>query len=426
MTNRSLDIVLVLPDPPLPFGNAAARWFYVLVKGLVARGHTTTTYAVYRQEAELRACREEFRAGEFDLRLYAETPNPGWKSKWIALRRPYSYPFSSALIRDLEARLCDGFDVLHLEQVWSGWLGWRHAHSAILNVHYLFDIDLAGVAPRSLKERLLHVASVRAERRILRHYPHVNTLTERLSEHVRALAPKTTVRTVPLGLDLSRYSYDESSYSRDGSSESRGNGFDGFVHISNSHDDSGSREPVVALIGSFNWHPSYMSGKRLLSDLWPEIRKRVPNARLHLVGRHAAEAFGSYASADGISIHGDVPDIVPYFRGADVMVYAPENASGMKIKVLEAFALGLPVVTTPAGVEGIPAVDGVHAGIAEDNRGLIDRTVNILENNEERLEMRRRARRLLVEHLSPDTCLDKLEESYMLLLEHGRRHSSEY
>ncbi len=413
MTERHLDVVLVLPDPPLPFGNAAARWFYVLVKGLVARGYRTTTYAVCRQEAELTACRDEFPAEEFDLRLYAETLTPGLNSKWNALRKPYSYPFSAPLIRDLEARLCDGWDVLHLEQVWSGWVGWRHAGRAILNVHYLFDIDLAGVAPLSLKKRLLHAASVRAERRILRHYPHISTLTERLSEHVRALAPRATVRTVPLGLDLSRYSFTESFESCDESSNSCG-------------DNRNSLEPVVALIGSFNWHPSFVAGTRLLTDLWPEIRKRVPNARLQLVGRHAEEAFGSYSSSSGISIHGDVPDIVPYFRGADVMVYAPEDASGMKIKVLEAFALGLPVVTTPAGVEGIAALDGVHAGIAEDNRGLIDRTVNILTNNEERLAMRRRARRLLVEHLSPDTCLDKLEESYRLLLEHGKRYSPEY
>ena len=55
------------------------------------------------------------------------------------------------------------------------------------------------------------------------------------------------------------------------------------------------------------------------------------------------------------------------------MVYAPSRGSGMKIKILEAMAFGVPVVTTSEGVEGFPAVDGVHAGVCEDDAGLIER-----------------------------------------------------
>ena len=62
------------------------------------------------------------------------------------------------------------------------------------------------------------------------------------------------------------------------------------------------------------------------------------------------------------------------------MVYAPSRGSGMKIKILEAMASGVPVVTTSEGVEGLPAVDGVHAGVCEDDAGLIDRTVALLED----------------------------------------------
>ena len=56
-----------------------------------------------------------------------------------------------------------------------------------------------------------------------------------------------------------------------------------------------------------------------------------------------------------------------------MFLYAPSRGSGMKIKILEAMAFGVPVVTTGEGVEGLPAVDGVHAGVCEDDAGLIER-----------------------------------------------------
>jgi glycosyltransferase involved in cell wall biosynthesis len=52
----------------------------------------------------------------------------------------------------------------------------------------------------------------------------------------------------------------------------------------------------------------------------------------------------------------------------DVMLYAPNSGSGMKVKLMEAFALGTPIVTTSDGVEGILAEDGIHAGMCEDDQ----------------------------------------------------------
>src|SRR4029453_11452473 len=69
------------------------------------------------------------------------------------------------------------------------------------------------------------------------------------------------------------------------------------------------------------------------------------------------------------------------------------RGSGMKIKILEAMAFGVPVVTTSEGVEGLPAEDGVHAGVCDDDDGLIERAVDLLQDpgRQERQARPRRA-----------------------------------
>jgi glycosyltransferase involved in cell wall biosynthesis len=172
---------------------------------------------------------------------------------------------------------------------------------------------------------------------------------------------------------------------------------------------------VVGLIGSFRWHPTYWAGVRLLCRLWPEIKRRVPRARLQIVGRRARAALGDLAQGPDISVFEDVPDTIPYFRTLDVLLYAPSRGSGMKVKVLEALALGVPVVTTSEGVEGLPAQDGMHAGVCEDDDGLIERTVALLNDPERRRRQRVAARTLVEAHCSPAPTLDHLERVYATL-----------
>jgi polysaccharide biosynthesis protein PslH len=393
-----LRILLVLQDPPLPFGNAAARWYHVLLRGLVERGHRVTAFAVCDDAGQAREAAGLFPAPQFDLRLYRTPPRSGWRSKVETAARPYSYLFGPDFRRDLAAELAAGVDVLHLEQLWSGWLGLGHADRALLHIHYLFRIDLADRPAASTADRLIRIATRRAEGRLLRRFPTITTLTPRLTEEVRRISPASEVATVPLGMDLSLYPFAPEAPARPA--------------------------PVVGLIGSFTWQPTYSAGVRLLSRLWPEIRRRVPEARLQVVGRRARAALDGLASGPGVAVFEDVPDAVPYFQGTDVLLYAPSRGSGMKVKVLEAFALGVPVVTTAEGVEGLPAEDRVHAGIHEDDAGLVERTVELLRDPGRRHRQRLAARRLLEAHCAPATALDALEAVYGRMRERCRRAPS--
>jgi glycosyltransferase involved in cell wall biosynthesis len=118
-----------------------------------------------------------------------------------------------------------------------------------------------------------------------------------------------------------------------------------------------------------------------------------------------------------VTIEENVPETRPYFERASVLVYAPSRGSGMKVKIQEAMAFGVPVVTTSEGVEGLPAVDGVHAGVCEDDAGLVERTVELLLSPERQNRQRRAARELLETWCGPGPTLDGIEALYGEILD---------
>ncbi|HEY2155977.1 MAG TPA: glycosyltransferase family 4 protein [Isosphaeraceae bacterium] len=386
-------VVLVMIEPPSPFGNAAARWFYVLLRGLVARGHRVAAFAACSKPREIDEARGLFPSPDYDLRPYPFPAGGGAGSKLRTFRRPYSYMFSPELRRDLGAELAKGYDVLHLEQLWAGWLGLGHAAKAVVNIHYLARIDLADAPTSGAAGLIRHRMMLGAETRLIRAYPRITTLSPRLTEAVAAINPRAHVSTVPLGIDASLYPFGT---------------------------DPAPRPPTLGLIGSFDWRPSYAAAERLMTRLWPEIRRRVPDARLLVVGRRAKSALAAFLDTPGLEIAEDVPDAIPYFRAIDALLYAPPRGSGMKVKVLEAFALGTPVVTNAEGIEGLPASDGVHAGVAEDDAGLIERAAALLRDPGLRESRRVAARALLESHCGPRPTVDAVEAVHESIAAGGR------
>jgi polysaccharide biosynthesis protein PslH len=385
-------IILVINSPPLPFGSADARWYYVLLKELVAKGHQVTTFAVCSNLADIAKAQAIFPAPDYDLRCYPIVPGKtGIAAKIATFRQPYAYIFSDDFRRDLAIELAKPYDILHLEQLWSGWLSLAHRDRSLINIHYLHSLDGNFDRNNSIETRLRKMMTDRAELKLLTAYPNISTLSDRLSQQIQVINPQAKIYIVPLGIDLALYPFIEQR--------------------------KVNPQPIVGLIGSFEWGPSYSAAERLIIKLWPEIKQRVPNARLQIVGRNARSALSKFIDTVGLEIYQDVPDTFPYFCDLDVMLYAPVAGSGMKVKVMEAFALGTIVVTTSEGVEGMSAIDQIHAGICEDDRGLIDRTVELLIDRSLAQQMRLNARQLLDRYCSPTVTVSQIEEIYTQILE---------
>ncbi len=125
-------------------------------------------------------------------------------------------------------------------------------------------------------------------------------------------------------------------------------------------------EPTTLLLqGSLNYAPNMDAAEWLVEQVAPSIRALVPDVRIRLVGRPTpgVERLGR---RPGVAVVGRVPDMVPELAGADVCVVPIRYGSGSRIKILEAFAHRVPVVSTTIGAEGLDVEDGVHLLLADD------------------------------------------------------------
>ena len=189
---KSLRILLVINSLPFPFGNADARWYYVLFKGLVERGHQVTAFVACSEMDDIAKAQALFPASNYDLRYYpytTATPKKGLIEKIKTLRQPHSYIFSSELRKDLATELAKRYDILHLEELWSGWLGLEHNEKTLINIHYLFSVDKSFEGGKSCEMRLREVMTNRAEKKLLKAFPKIITLSDSLAGHIHRINP---------------------------------------------------------------------------------------------------------------------------------------------------------------------------------------------------------------------------------------------
>ncbi len=120
----------------------------------------------------------------------------------------------------------------------------------------------------------------------------------------------------------------------------------------------------LLFLGTMSWGPNAEAASVLIEQVFPEIKRQRPDAELWIVGRNPPSQLLKHHEVNGVHVTGGVHDIVPYYQNADMLVVPLESGGGTRLKILEAFAAGLPVISTPIGVEGINAQNNIHLTIA--------------------------------------------------------------
>ena len=156
------------------------------------------------------------------------------------------------------------------------------------------------------------------------------------------------------------------------------------VRISNIHDDRFIDEPFerrsgFLFVGNFQHPPNVDAVAHLLDSVWPAIRSRLPDATLHLVGAgmHPSAVASSGGVAEGVVVHGWLPDLEPVLGRARVFLAPLRFGAGVKGKIGQALASGVPVVTTSVGAEGMV---GSHLVVADEPGALVDAAVALHED----------------------------------------------
>lgn len=137
----------------------------------------------------------------------------------------------------------------------------------------------------------------------------------------------------------------------------------------------------VFFLGGF-WHAPNSDGiKWFVEKIWPFVRAKEPNAILRIAGSNMNEDILALSAVPGIEVLGYVPYLQPLFDSNRVFIAPLRYGAGMKGKVGQSLAHGLPVVATTIGAEGMSLVDGTHILVADEESAFADHIVQVLRDD---------------------------------------------
>ena len=143
----------------------------------------------------------------------------------------------------------------------------------------------------------------------------------------------------------------------------------------------GASKRRIMYVGFLGWEANTLGLLWFLENVWPKLIEVLPDLEFDIVGKDPDERLQTLAAIyPGIHLHGFVEDLQSIYDGARVSVAPLLFGSGMKVKVLDAMARGMPTVTTPVGAEGIDCKSGQELLIADDAQAMADGVLELLNN----------------------------------------------
>jgi glycosyltransferase involved in cell wall biosynthesis len=373
-------VLVVLTQPPLPEGGAPGKVATGLLRGLAAHGVDVQAVAARTETAF---------AGEVPADLPVEVvavpPLSPWQARLGRLARPRAELAGGrfeARVRELARHA----DVVHLEQPETVWCAEGLTVPAAVHIHYLSRRDRPLGAPwrRQFRDVL---DATRVERRAASRLRYLLASSPLVAEALRRES-KAEVALAPLSLDPGLY---------------------GTAPLG---------APRAGLIGTAGWPPTAGAMRALAEDVWPRVKRLAPDAQLVVAGR----STGGLGLRPGLEVLGEVPSAHEFFQEISVLVFPLRRGSGMKVKVLEAMASGVPVVTTPAGAEGIDPSDGVVVHTEPD--ALAAATAELLADEDARRQRGAAARADFESRYAPEPATEPIVELYARMRERAGRTAS--
>jgi len=156
--------------------------------------------------------------------------------------------------------------------------------------------------------------------------------------------------------------------------------------------------PTVLFPGLLTYPPNVEAARLLAGEVGPALRALVPGVQIRVVGEHRSK-LDDIHDPPSLTVTGWVPDIRTELARADLVVVPLRYGSGTRLKILEAFAQRIPVVSTSVGAEGLGAVDGVHLLIADSVPELARACCRLLTDMDLRRTIVSRARAYVLEQL---------------------------
>ena len=357
-------MLIVLPYPPTLEGRAAARCAVGLVRGLVEQGIECNALA-----ADLRPQPSSSPPADLPVEvMHLEPPSRG-RDRWDRLARPGGV-FRRGLFAARLRTLAREHDIVHFfdpeAAVNIGLVG----GPALVQIHNLTRRD-RGIGAPWRRDGRIALELLRSESLACRRARWLVANSDEVAGPLRLTAPHAHVDVAPLALDPAHYTPMASL-----------------------------QHGVAGLIGTARWAPTKNAVRRLLTRVWPRVLERRPRSRLVLAGEDMEHsAFPDIPDLPGVEWRGSVVAATGFLAELGLLLYPLSAGSGTKVKVLEAMALGLPVVSTPDGAEGLSSRAGVF--VETDDERIVDAAVALLDDSRARRAAGAEARENFMRHHTP-------------------------
>jgi polysaccharide biosynthesis protein PslH len=243
--------------------------------------------------------------------------------------------------------------------------------------------------------RQLSVLEVRASHDFDAHV----TVSDRDRQRLLQLNPAAKAFVIENGVDSAQYSDEqiEKAYA-----------------AWHSHNDS--RSPRILFVGSMDYHANIDGVVDFAREVWPGLHDSRPELVFTIVGRDPATEVRELRSIAGIEVTGTVDDVRPYYREAIAAIVPLKVGGGSRLKILEAMAAGVPVVSTTLGAEGLDVQNGENILLANTNQELAEAIIRVVESDAQREQLRSGGRALVSARYEWSGLGDALFETYSELL----------
>ncbi len=304
-------------------------------------------------------------------------------------------------------------DVVHADQLSMAGYGQLTARrteqrrpATVLDEHnaiYLLTRRIAAGETNPLRRAIVERearAFVRYEADMCRAYDHIFTVTAEDKDHLLALEPiearaaaASRFTVVPICVDPDRTAVVQPQH---------------------------ATPPTILHLGTMFWPPNVAGVLWFAREVLPLIHRVQPDAKFVIVGKNPPDEILALAADPRIEVTGYVADPMPYLTAADVFIVPLHAGGGMRVKILDAWLWGMPIVSTAIGAEGIEVLDGENILLADHPPAFASAVLALLQDEALNQKLRVRGRAWVETHYAWQTVYQRVDQVYDRLLSGSR------
>ncbi len=398
-------ILQLCHKPPLPPVDGGCIAMHNITKGLLNNGQEVNVLAIEtpKHPVKLQAFPKDYLQKTRFESVFADTTVRMMDGIRAVLKRK-SYHIERFNSKDMACKLAEilkheHFDIVHIESIYmTPYVDVIRKNSSAKIVVRMHNIEhqiwerLASNESNPFMKFLYHVNEKqlrKVEDSILNKVDGYMTISEPDYQYFEKTAPEIPGVVIPFGIDMDNYELE-----------------DDFI---------ASDKPSLCHIGSMNWSPNIEGIEWFLDDVWPLIHEAHPDLEFTVAGHGTPDHLMQRKDAN-VTFVGTVPDANEFMLDHELMIVPLLSGSGIRVKIVEAMALGRVVITTSVGAEGLSVENGKHLFIADTPEEFLSVINKCIQTPDLCTIISENARGFISLHHNNELITDKLLDFYHQIL----------